>query len=49
MFFLLRKVKKSFNPCFDGSGSEIQRISSSFSINSGFNPCFDGSGSEIAE
>ena len=36
-----------FNPCFDGSGSEIHisRIVQAYSDS--FNPCFDGSGSEI--
>ena len=36
-----------FNPCFDGSGSEILNIVFLVIIPFGFNPCFDGSGSEI--
>ena len=36
-----------FNPCFDGSGSEmVKNINMTIKIAS-FNPCFDGSGSEI--
>ena len=36
-----------FNPCFDGSGSEMIRFQNISMIGLRFNPCFDGSGSEI--
>ena len=37
----------SFNPCFDGSGSEIKQRERYRYCKFCFNPCFDGSGSEI--
>ena len=43
----LMQRDQCFNPCFDGSGSEISSFAASGTEYQSFNPCFDGSGSEI--